>query len=135
MRDGKKAYGVMVKVRENDLVSYSYQKKFAHASSNDAVLAREAFELFCEKHVWREPLRSVAISGIYLDDRNAPEQLDIFCDGEHRAKLDRLDETIDEINNAYGFGTITRAACIAGRNNPRGHRRELIMPNSRYMAG
>ena len=134
-RDNKKAYGVMVHVRESDLVTYSYQKKFTASTSNDAVLAREAYEVFCEKHIWRSPLRSVAISGIYLDERDAPEQLDFFTDGERRAQLDALDDTIDAINNAYGQGTITRAACLANEHVPGGRKRELIMPNSRYMAG
>jgi hypothetical protein len=77
----------------------------------------------------------VAISGIYLDERDAPEQLDFFTDGEKRTQLDTLDDTIDAINNAYGQGTITRAACLANVHAPGGRKRELIMPNSRYMAG
>ena len=132
-RDGKKAYGIMVSVRETDMNWYSYQKKFELPTSNDAELAREAYEVFREKHIWRNPLRSVGIHGIYLDERDAPEQLTLFCDGERREKLNRLDDTIDRINNAYGDGTITRAACKCDPNIPCASPRELIMPNSRYM--
>jgi DNA polymerase-4 len=133
-RDEMKAWGVMVTVRENNLSVYSYQRKFDQATSNDAVIAREAYELFLEKHKWRNPLRSVGISGIYLENRNTPEQLTVFCDGDQRAKLDRLDDTIDRINNSYGGGTITRAACLCNANIPgNGQRRDLTMPNVRYM--
>ena len=133
-RSNKKAYGVMVSVRENDLSWYTYQKKFGSATANDAVIAEKAFEVFREKHKWRCPLRSIGIHGIYLDELDAPEQLTVSEDGAKRERLERLDRTLDEINNAYGLGTVTRAACL---NNPyiSGTKtRELIMPNSRYMS-
>ena len=130
---GKKAYGIMVSVRENDLSWYTYQKKFGSATSNDAVIAEKAFEVFREKHKWRCPLRSVGIHGIYLDELNAPEQLTVSEDGEKRERLERLDRTLDELNDAFGFGTVTRAACIRNPCAPGMELRELVMPNARYM--
>lgn len=133
-RENKKAYGVSVTVREDTLETYSYQRRFSVATSNDAVIAREAYGVFCDKHVWRAPLRSVEIRAIYLDDRDAPEQMDLFSDCSARARIDILDDTVDMINNAYGRGAISRASCLANPTLPK-TKRELTMPNSRYMNG
>lgn len=133
-RENKKAYGISVAVRENDLDYHVYQRKFNFATSNDSIIAREAYALFCDKHKWRVPLRSVAIQAIYLDDRDAPEQLDMFSDGSGRNRMDILDDTVDMINRAYGKGTITKASCMVNRTVPE-LKREIVMPNSRYMSG
>jgi len=133
-RENKKAYGISVAVREKDLETYSYQRRFTSATSNDAVIAKAAYELFLEKHIWNTPLRSVAITAIYLDERDAPEQPDLFSDVAARIRADSLDDTVDMINRAYGRGTVTRASCMANPTLPK-EKREIIMPNSRYMNG
>lgn len=131
-RENKKAYGVCVAVREKELACFSYQRRLTSPTSNDAVIAKAAYELFCEKHIWRSPLRSVSITAIHLDERDAPEQLDIFASGDDRRRTDTLDDTVDMLNRAYGRGTVTRASCMANPTLPK-EKREIIMPNSRYM--
>jgi len=131
-RENKKAYGISISVRDNKLSVNGYQRKFAHATSNDVKIATEAFALFCDKHVWQAPLRSVEIRAIYLSERDAPEQLDIFSDAHKKICTDKLDDTIDMINLAYGKGTIARASCTSNPTLPK-EKRELIMPNSLYM--
>lgn len=131
-RENKKAYGIAVSVRDKDLAVSSYRRKLEFATSNDAVIAAEAYRLFCDRHIWRSPLRSLEIRAIYLDERDAPEQMTLFSDGEAREKRDKLDVTLDMLNLAYGKGTVTRASLLIGGSMPE-MKRELIMPNSRYM--
>ena len=75
-----------------------------------SVIAREAFELMVEKHRFSLPLRSVTVTAIELVEASDPCQLSFFSDWDDAIRRERLDRTVDTINNRYGLGTV----CYAG---------------------
>jgi DNA polymerase-4 len=107
---GKKASGVSISLRDVNLTTRQYQKKLSFSTDSASVIAHEAFLLMKEKHKSNTPLRSVTVTAIDLSDASDPRQIDFFADVSDTLKRERLDKTVDDINNRYGFGTV----CYAG---------------------
>lgn len=107
---GKKANGVSIALRDCNLTTRQYQKKLSVTTDSASVIAREAFELMVEKHRFSLPLRSVTVTAIELVEASDPCQLSFFSDWDDAIRRERLDHTVDTINNRYGLGTV----CYAG---------------------
>ena len=106
---GKKASGVSIALRDCNLMTRQYQKKLPAVTDSASVLAREAFALMKEKHRSSVPLRSVTVTAIDLFNTFDPCQMDFFADISDTLKREKLDRTVDDINNRYGRGTVSYA--------------------------
>ncbi len=106
-RNGLKAGGVVVGIRENDLTTREYQMKLDCPTQLTRELARAAMVLFHEKHVWRRDIRSVSVRAIYIASQSAPEQIRMLSDGEKRASLLMLEHTVDDLRERYGEHAVT----------------------------
>ena len=105
----KKATGVSIALRDCNLMTRQYQKKLPFATDSSSVIAREAFGLMKEKHKGKNPIRSVTVTAIDLLNASDPCQIDFFADVSDTIKRERLDKTVDDINNRYGYGTVSYA--------------------------
>lgn len=102
-----KAGGVAIGIRENDLTFREYQVKFRTPTQLTRELSRAAMDLFHRKHVWRNDIRSVTVRAIYLEQKSAPEQLDMFADLAKRSELLTLEHTIDKLRERYGDHSVS----------------------------
>jgi DNA polymerase-4 len=133
---GKKAGGVAIYIRDNELNSRQWQYKLPLPSRSAMHIAREAYELFRRSYQWQKPIRSVTVSAINLMSESAPYQYDLFADMEGVEKRTRLDDCIYEIRERFGMDAI-KNACLLGDIKMKRHGAELVkMPTGMvYMAG
>lgn len=106
--NGFKCRVVEISVRDNDLYSFTRQKKIDHATNITEEIAKEAYRLFQMHYDWRKPIRSVGVRGADLVNDNYWEQIDLFSSVEKREKMMKVDDAVDEIRKRFGFYSVQR---------------------------
>ena len=106
--NGFKCQVVEISIRDNDLYSFTRQRKINHATNITKEIAEEAFRLFKENYSWTKAIRSIGVRGAELVADTFPEQLDLFMDFEQREKLIKMDATVDYIRQRFGFYSVQR---------------------------
>ena len=124
---GKKAMGVAIYVRDNELNTKQWQSQLAMPSQSASYIAKEAYELFRRSYRWSHPIRSVTVSAINLCPQDSPQQLDLFVDAAKEDRLARLDDAIFSIRERFGKDAIRNAVLCQNIKMERG-RTELTMP-------
>ena len=99
---------VNVQLRNKDFVDTSHQKKLSNATASTKEIFRNAKELLEQMYRKGTPIRLI---GVRVDDLTDKEemQISLFNDGEKNKKQEKLDKTIDQIKEKYGYNFITRA--------------------------
>ncbi len=109
LRDnGFKCRVVEISVRDNELFSFTRQRKLDHATNVTREIAEEAFRLFQENYNWQKPIRSVGVRGADLVNDNYWEQIDLFSSVEFREKQMKVDTAVDDIRRRFGFYSVQR---------------------------
>lgn len=106
--NGFKCRVVEVSVRDNELFSFTRQRKIDHATNVTREIAEEAFRLFQENYNWQKPIRSVGVRGADLVNDNYWEQIDLFSSVEFREKQMKVDTAVDDIRRRFGFYSVQR---------------------------
>ena len=102
-KDGLKAYGIKVDIKDISLRVTSHQKQLDVATSHAETIRDEAFEIV--KKVWPEgkPIRMLTVTGINLVSADEGEQMTLFAtDPEENKKADSVDRAMDEIIEKFG---------------------------------
>lgn len=117
---------VSICVKNNQLYTYSRQKKL-HIPTDDAYeIAWIAFSLYRESYNWAagNPIRAISISVSELSDVSSDYQTSIFENSDKSKKQESLNKTVDSLREKYGYSCIKRAVIInnllerAGRGTP-----------------
>lgn len=106
--NGFKCRVVEISVRDNELFSFTRQRKLDHATNVTREMAEEAFRLFQENYNWQKPIRSVGVRGADLVNDNYWEQIDLFSSVEFREKQMKVDTAVDDIRRRFGFYSVQR---------------------------
>lgn len=106
--NGFKCRVVEISVRDNELLSFTRQRKIDHATNVTREIAEEAFRLFQENYNWQKPIRSVGVRGADLVNDNYWEQIDLFSSVEFREKQMKVDTAVDDIRRRFGFYSVQR---------------------------
>ena len=106
---------VEISLRDNELYSFTRQKKLSMATNITNEIASAAMQLFREHYRWRKPIRSVGVrvSSLVLDD--CPVQLDLFISEESREKQHKMDVAVDDIRRRFGFYAVQRGMMYRDR--------------------
>lgn len=99
---------VEISVRDNELYSFTRQKKNDHATNITGEIAAYAYQIFEANYDWRKPIRSLGVRGMDLVTDHYWEQLDLFSSVELREKQMKVDEAVDDIGRRFGFYSIQR---------------------------
>lgn len=124
----KKATGIAIFIRNNELYTKQWQSKLPLPSQSASYLTKEAFRLFQRSYNWEHPIRSVTISAINLIPQDAPTQLELFVDNAREEKLARLDAAVFHIRERFGKDAIRNAVLCQNIKMDR-NRTELTMPS------
>ena len=106
--NGFKCRVIEISVRDNELFSFTRQRKLDHATNVTRLIAEEAFRLFQENYNWQKPIRSVGVRGADLVNDNCWEQIDLFSSVEFREKQMKVDTAVDDIRRRFGFYSVQR---------------------------
>lgn len=106
---------VEISVRDNELYSFTRQKKNDHATNITGEIAAYAYQIFEANYDWRKPIRSLGVRGMDLVTDHYWEQLDLFSSMELREKQMKVDEAVDDIRRRYGFYSIQRGLMYQDR--------------------
>ena len=104
---------ISVNLRTNKFEDYSHQKKLLNPTSNTKEVIIAAKEVLKEMEL-KGPIRQV---GLKLDKLTSSEeyQISLFDNDLNNSthnKLDKLDKTLDELKEKYGYTKITRGTNI-----------------------
>ena len=99
---------VEISIRDNELFSFTRQKKLDHATNITGEIADYAYQIFKANYDWRKPIRSVGVRGADLVTDNYWEQIDMFSSVELREKQMKVDAAVDDIRRRFGFYSIQR---------------------------
>ncbi len=99
---------VEISVRDNELYSFTRQRKLPMATDITAEIADAAMQLFKESYRWQKPIRSVGVRATGLVDALSPVQMNLFVDNEYRERLQKMDQAVDDIRRRFGFYSIQR---------------------------
>lgn len=106
---------VEISVRDNELFSFTRQKKIDHATNITGEIAAYAYQIFKENYNWSKQIRSVGVRGADLVTDNYWEQIDLFSSVEKREKQMKMDSAVDEIRRRFGFYSIQRGLMYRDR--------------------
>jgi len=106
---------VEISLRDNELYSFTRQKKLNYATNITEEIAKEAYRLFKANYDWRKPLRSIGVRGADLVNDNYWEQIDLFGNQQLREKRMRADTAVDDIRRRFGFYSIQRGLMYQDR--------------------
>lgn len=113
LRDAhKKANGVSITVKCNDLSWKEWQTKLDHPTNNAYEIAKRAYEHFVKNYPWVKPIRAMTVRAIRLQEDNTDEQLTIFHNYEDIEKQESIDRVIDDLRNRFGWKIIKNAAIM-----------------------
>ena len=97
---------VNVQLRTNNFYNYSHQGRLDIATSSTKIIYQKARQLLEEMYKG-EPVRLVGVRVDSLEDKETM-QLNLFTN-ENMEKQTKLDETLDQLKEKYGYNTISRA--------------------------
>lgn len=100
---------VEVYVRDNELNSFTRQRKLREPTCSSAEIAEVAFDLFKRNYHWDKPLRGVGVRGAGLVEATGELQLSLYNDDIKRDRWERIDDAMDRLRHRYGYLSIQRA--------------------------
>jgi len=106
-KEGLLANIVNVQLRTKDFKDFSHQRRLDFAVSNTKEIYYAAEGLLKDMFVRGMAIRLVGLRADNLIDKNEM-QLSLFSNSDNE-KQDKLESTIDEIKQKYGYDFITRA--------------------------
>ena len=106
-----KANGVQITVKDNTLSYRQYQMQLPMATQSPMEIASVARRLFENNYYWLTFVRAVTVRAINLEPKFMPQQLMLFDDAARRARLEKLDDTIETIRVALENGPSIQPPC------------------------
>lgn len=116
-KQGLKACGVSISVRDSKLRVFSRQCKMSAPTNDGVVISAYAFDLYKRSYDWSQdiPIRSVSVGTFELCDQNTAVQTDIFTPAAKIIKRERLNAAVDKIREKYGYTAINSGRVAADR--------------------
>ena len=127
-KSGLCARGVSLTIKNELLISNSYQARVDSPFWDEVSLANEAYKLLERNYNWSFNIRAISVTAIDLVDINTPMQASIFFDSDKEEKKKRLFKAIDEVNNTYGKGVLKPACVLDESKMPKQKNVEVTLP-------
>ena len=126
------AGGVQITVKDNGLACRQYQTQLPAVTQSPMELAVAARGLFESNYDWHTFVRAVTVRAINLEPLCMPRQLALFDDAARRAKLQKMDDTVEMVRERFGKWSVRPASLLGSLKTPGESCHELIMPGSMH---
>ncbi len=123
----KKAKGIAVTIKNNELKSKEWQCRVEVATQSAIQISGTAYKLFKERYSWEKEIRAVTVRAIDLIDEDTPVQLSLFCDFNTAMKKENLDLAVEDIRKRFGKESVKNAVLFKNINLPKLDNK-VIMP-------
>ncbi|MEG0093963.1 MAG: DNA polymerase IV [Erysipelotrichaceae bacterium] len=110
--NGLKGFVISIGLRNTNLEWISRQQKIEVATNISKEIMEVVMSLLKNNYDFKIPLRSIGISISKLVKDSDVTQLNLFVDEFKRNEEKKIDMTIDEIRNKYGFNSIKRCVVL-----------------------
>lgn len=127
-KSGLCARGVSLTIKNELLVSTSYQARVDNPIWDEVSLANEAYKLLEKNYNWSFNVRAISVTAIDLVSNDVPIQASVFFDNDKEEKKKRLFKAIDDVNNAYGKGVLKPATVLDEKKMPKHKNVEVTLP-------
>lgn len=110
-----RARTVAIAVRDSaSLAHYSRQAALVRPTNITTEISKAATSLLFENEAFdgERSLRSMSVRVSKLQSIDAPLQLDLFGNEARRARLEKLDDAIDDLRRRYGNNSVRRAVTL-----------------------
>lgn len=107
-----KAKGVQMSLRTNDLAFRQFQGRLPYPTQSTREIIDFAFALFHKNFRWQRPVMALTLRAINLVGEDACVQLDLFGDTAGRERQERLERTVEFIQDCYGRHAIMPATML-----------------------
>ncbi len=124
----KKAAGISLTVRDNDLFTKQWQYKLPSPTQSASYIAKQAFELFGRSYRWDKPIRSLTVTAISLISQSIPDQLTLFSDTETINKSEKLDACVSDLRRRFGKSCVMPAILLQNNKLSSLSETKLTMP-------
>ncbi len=131
-----KCQTVQIHVRDAGLYSFERQARLERPSYLTSDLVRLGFQLFRQSYDWSRPIRSIGIRGSDLVSADTLIQLSLLTDETRNCRLERLEQTMDQLRGRFGHACVRRAMLLGdsmGRINPKDD--HVIFPTGYFKDG
>lgn len=127
-KSGLLARGVSLTIKNEHLLSSSFQARVDTPIWDEQSLASEAYKLLTKSYSWSFKIRALSVTAIDLVSSDTPLQTSIFFDSSKEEKKKRLFKAIDELNNTYGKGALKPAIVLDESKMPKQKNVEVTLP-------
>lgn len=103
---------IEVAVRDNELLSFTRQRKIASPTNITSEIAQNAIRIFRENYHWEKPVRSVTVRAGSLVPDTIPYQTNLFEDETARQKRMDADAAVDDIRRRFGYFSVQRGLML-----------------------
>lgn len=122
-----RASGVVIHVRDSNLVCRQWQTPLSIPSTSAEVIAAAAFALFRAKYRWDLPVRSLTVRTVNLAPEGAAYMPGLWDDVELADRRERLGHCIDGIRRRFGKDSVRNCILCIPSSVPPEHA-EIVMP-------
>lgn len=112
---GMYATGVVLTVRDTNLISKEFSAKIDSGTQTGITLATEAMRLF--RTHGSLPCRNVGLRAVRLKEGKGGVQLDMFSEVKEEDKLLRIEESLSNICSKFGENAVTRGTLLGRKKN------------------
>lgn len=107
-----KARGLQLSLRTNDLAFRQFQCRLSCPTQSTREMIDTALDLFRQNFSWPRPVMALTLRAVNLISEQASVQLDMFGDTIRREKQERLERTVEYIQDRYGRAAIQPASLL-----------------------
>lgn len=132
-KSGLCARGVSLTVKNELLVSNTYQSRVENPFWDELSLANEVYKLLLKNYSWAFNIRAISVTAIDLVPIDTPMQASVFFDSDKEEKKKRLFKAIDDVNNTYGKGVLKPATVLNENKMPKQKNVEITLPGGMKM--
>lgn len=126
------ATAVQISVRDTMLMTKQYQCEMRFPTQSAMDIAKTALSLFVENYSWLNNVRALSVRAINLTDEDAPVQLDLTGEYQHREKQKCIDDTTLALREKFGSYAVFNCSMLMESKMPDMKGKKSPLPMKMY---